>query len=419
MAEATSETRKKLKESDLKLVLNDPLVEHCIEWKEVGIELGFKKSYLDKVGVDEREKTDKCKVEMLDAWLKIEESPTLNKLHRAIKRVQDRQLRKTHRDDAEDDGKRALEAIHETEGIIEKWRGRDEILTSDIKKLMASLQKEKEWMPKVTQWNRENREWKDGEIAMRRNNLVHALKRAHNLKNHPFVRQFLQSKEKSDPSSVKDEIVEGMLRQALAEIDIDRSRMLRSRYKEIGEHQRRLSHINTEVIELSIVLDKRLIEYDQIITGLHNLGVKGEYLKQLRIQLKSLQVTARKCVRTIEECDQVYTEGQTFMQNWAVDMACCLESFHKNIEGLNPAFIKKSHVLSCAIIGMVMGAMIGAKGHIIAGAVLGLVVGAVAGIVTSLTMTLKEMTREVRNFKETVDKAMSEHAQLLATLRTP
>ena len=64
-----------------------------------------------------------------------------------------------------------------------------------------------------------------------------ALDMARNYQSNFFVRQFLQEKGFSDPSHLKDAVVEGLLRQALLDIEIKRGKILKERLRLSKKHQ--------------------------------------------------------------------------------------------------------------------------------------------------------------------------------------
>ena len=43
-------------------------------WRELGLALSLKPSTLDKIKVEHREKVDACKFDMLECWLKMQDS---------------------------------------------------------------------------------------------------------------------------------------------------------------------------------------------------------------------------------------------------------------------------------------------------------------------------------------------------------
>ena len=76
---------------------------------------------------------------------------------------------------------------------------------------------------------------------------MNALQQGVNVGNE-FVKDLLQSKG-YDISNMKNKAAEGIVRQALMEIDIDRSQIVGSRYQEIKKHNKRLEHLRTEIME--------------------------------------------------------------------------------------------------------------------------------------------------------------------------
>ena len=111
-------------------------------------------------------------------------------------------------------------------------------------------------------------------------------------------------------------MVEGILRQALMEIDIDRSRTIGIRYQEMKKHNKQLEHLKTEIMESKRLLDERLRVYEKIREGLIKIGVKTERLEKLNAQLQSLQETTDKCIGTIEECVEIYQQEEDNLNDW-------------------------------------------------------------------------------------------------------
>ena len=286
MAESKARARKVLTVADLDRILRNDIVKECTNWKDVGIQLDLKSSSLDKIKHDKKED---CMKDMLRMWLATSEEPTLDDLLEAIKTVKDRLARKRHIDQAESDAKRVRLAIHEIEGLIDNWELRDRALQSNLTALVDELKKEETWMINAEQSDKESKKWKSGNDAKMRTNLQTALQQSHGFVDNEFVHEFLHRKGFSNPSKLKDQMIEGMLRSSLAQIDVNRTRILSPRYKTIRKHQQRLKHAKSEIRELKELLEHRLSEYNQHTVKLGNLGAKTGEVKR-NSQLEKLGI---------------------------------------------------------------------------------------------------------------------------------
>lgn len=65
-------------------ILNVPAVVRTNSWEDVGLELGVEKHVLDRIERNCRGRTNDCKREMFDYWLKNDFQPSWEKVSRAV-----------------------------------------------------------------------------------------------------------------------------------------------------------------------------------------------------------------------------------------------------------------------------------------------------------------------------------------------
>ena len=287
---------------DLAELLSDPIIRDCYLWKEVGLELGIQKSKLDVIAKDHPNQTEECKMEMLDTWLKNDEKASSEDLHQAIKRVNERHMRVEHRRCTKDEEKRALDAVNYVKVLLKQWEERNKEIAADHKGFQEELEREKQWLSIASEWREDNDEWQQGEDAITRANIERVLQEGGNFKRSSFVKEFIRNRN-IQFSFLKNQGVEGLLRQSLMEIDISRSTTLLDRFGKMKRHYRRLQHLQEEIIQSKNLIDERLLAYDKIKQGLEKLGIKQSKLEELNKQLKVLKRTAEDCIKTKDHFD--------------------------------------------------------------------------------------------------------------------
>ena len=436
MAHSNLESKRVLTASDLAMLLSDSMVQSCTRWKDVGHELHLKKSVLDKIGNDRDDNTEDCIQEMIRTWLKTSENPTKDELDEATKRVSNRQARKRQRTDAENDAKRARIAIHEIEGLADKWKFRDNNLHANLRTLAAELRKEEEWLPTAEEWDRENAVWKNGENATKRTNIQKVIEQGQNFKNNTFVGGFLRGIGFTDPSKLKDQTVEGMLRQALAEIDVNRSAVLTPRYKKIKQHQQRLRDLQNEIKELKVLLDSRLEEYNEHKIHLDNIGARNDEHKRNR-QIQELKDIIEECEGVNENCFRICMDEENLVESLRKDLEDHSLSLGSNIREMTKKeseFTKMTSVTERSIWSAFKGAVAGGAlvtAGIVALPAVGIAVGTIASTAATVGATAgtgaalgaaagyvstsrpnSQFEKEIDKYRATLESARNEHSKL-------
>ena len=310
---------------DLPTLLNDTMVRNCSRWKAVGIELGFKTNELDIIAADYR-KIDRCKCEMLKRWLNKDSNPTLTKLHRAITEANKRYQRECDRNELVKDEKKAKESVNRLERLLDNWEQRNQQIVSDMEKLLADFKREERWLLNTKKWNEEKHEFQQGETATQRNKLILAIKQREYI-NNDFVQEFLRSNG-YDSSNMNENIVEGILRQAVMKIDIERATIVERRFRAIKKHHRQIQDLQNEIKKSTYRLEERLRAYEKIQKGLQKLEVSTNYLEKLNDQSRCVQVTMEECNSTETERDKIYQEEQTNFNSWNR----CLDDFITSLD---------------------------------------------------------------------------------------
>ena len=411
MAEQNSGS-KVLTGSDLVKLLRDPVVQNFNKWEELGLELELDYSCLENIRTYRRDKTDDCKRDMLSTWLETVESPTLNDVHKAIKRIKDRNLRQATREEAEDEAKKVKDAIQTISEVVDKWETKDKLdkLQSDLRDLEGELKREEEWMANnAERWDEENDQWKKGETAAKRSNIMKALEMGRNFKDNEFVVKFLRSNGVTNTFIVKDRLVENMLRQALAEIDVNRSQVLAQRYRITKRHQQRLENIQNEIKALKELLNERLVENKELI---HNIDVNlGSKLKKRNEMLNNI---AETCDTTNERCYKVYAKRKSLLIHWKEDIEDYSLSFNRNVSEMT----KKKSTFTITILErpkwpvMVGVAVGGAMGYMLPRVrrLVGVSIGAATGGVVCFASIV--IFHRDDNYKQALERARSEKTEI-------
>ena len=123
--------------SDLALLLEDPIIRDCVQWEDVGLQVGLCKSDTDAIKRDQHYQTEDCKREMLSRFLQNNcNGLSLNDLHNIIKRVKSKCEISRRRVEASNEEKNAVKAVSELENLLEEWQMRNEgIAAADLNQL--------------------------------------------------------------------------------------------------------------------------------------------------------------------------------------------------------------------------------------------------------------------------------------------
>ena len=430
-----------LRESNLAELLADSKVRDCTQWKDIGLELNLSKSCLDCIERDQSYRTKDCIREMLYTWLTQTEDPTLEDLYAAIKKVKDRkarQNRKTHREQAKDDGKMAVDAIDEVKRGINTWQKRNETLYSDLTALIDEATDEQKWTFELKKWDRENEEWKQGGIARRRNEILNDIRLQNYLKA-AFIAGFLKKLgfEGLFKPLEQQLVVECKLRQELADIDIKRTKVLIPRYKIVKQHRKQLEQLHTEIDQTHKLLNYRLTQHKEIITNLDHLG---KNLSRLKNDLRSLQDKVDKCQKTKADCSGLCTKEEQYSKKMKQDLHEYQQSIDANLVEMTRKASEYLKILARVIevlkgtsVGAVAGAGLGAGtgaaiGTIVPGfgtligagigALVGASAGALIGTGVGLHKMLKRMEEEQSQYRTTLQRTSDASTKLKEVLES-
>ena len=192
---------------------------------------------------------------------------------------------------------------------------------------MADLNKEERCLMSLQKWNDE---WLQGEIATQRANLIQAIEGEGNYSQ--FVRKFLQSKGYHASYITKENVVQGILRHALLEIDIERSVVMIWHFQELRKCIEQLKNLRTEIRGFKDLLEERLCVYKTIQRGLHGVGMSPDNLQTLHDQSKNVEVIEKKCKSTVLECNKMYQKAQNDLGCWKESLVKLSKSVKDNIE---------------------------------------------------------------------------------------
>lgn len=415
----------KLTESDLKHLLTEPIVRDCNYWFAVGLQLGLEYNRLERIEIENQGNIRVCMRKMLITWIRLVQFPTWSKLKQAIELDSGflTSNMKEHMKSASDDVQVAKNAIHEVGCIIDKWEARDNALHSDLRDDVTKLRGEENWLTTADEWKKENTEWMSGEIATRRKNIQEALTKVHNYKHDTFIMRFLRDKRVRNPSSQPEIVVEGMLRTALAEIDIERLKVLESRYKSAKEHRKSLEELSLRIKVIKRTLEQRLTEYSQIIKRLEELGTKTEKLRKLRDQLKKLREAIDECELFKQECTKVYAKGEGIDEHMKRNLQSYYGSSKDNVKKFKDIEADFSSLLKITAGGAIVGGLAtGAATGAVAGTgafpVLGTTVGAVMGGAAGLFVGLTTAVFQSQSENQSRRNALEEYERTLQRAQT-
>ena len=431
MAAHNPRSRRILTESDLEMLLSDSMVQTCTWWKEVGRELELQKCNLDKIGYDYSDKLEECIREMICTWLKTSQNPTKEELNEAIKRVSNRQARKRQMTGAYNEAKRARNAIQEIEGLTSTWKARDTNLQASLRSLASELKKEEERMlTAVEARDKESVAWRNGENARTRANIRRVLESREKFQSNSFVREFLRSKGFKDLCKLKDQAIEGMLRQALAKIDTDQSKALIPTYRITEKHRRQLKDLQNEIKDLKVLLEKRQTEYTD-----HNIHLDSGANTDLnrQDQIEEFQGIVNECQGTYANCSRICIEEDNFAENQRKELEDYSSSLSTNTTEMTKNESEYTAIMSVtersftsAIKGFALGGALATAGAIAAPAA-GIaiastavaagasastgVLGGVLGYISS-SRPNELFKKEVEKYQDSLRRAIKEHTEL-------
>ena len=321
-----------LTESDLPRLLSDDIVCMCLHWEDVGLELGLSKGDIEHIAAADDSKIQNEKHGVLYKWLIYCDNPTLEVLYEAIDTVIRRQERKENRDHATEELKKARKSVNLLEVSPNYLKEGIRAVLSDWENLVADLKSEQRWFLKVRKWNDENAKLQQGKITEHKINIQEVLGQKKGTFNQSlFVQDFLRN-EGYRCFDIRDEVVEGFLRKALLEIDINQSKTIGPRFLEITIHYRRLRSLQAEIVESKELLEDYSSAYTTFLAGMQHMVVETDILENLEKQLNILQVAAVKCIETSQECDIIYQQEFSNFQFWKKEFDAFVESFSYNVK---------------------------------------------------------------------------------------
>ena len=415
-----------LNRSDLASILRNPLVNRCVWWKDLGLELEIEKHVIDRIGQDFCEMTENCKRELIDWWLMNGLRPTWQKLYDAIARAN------SWHDSPGNEGRLATEAVDRLEKFLGNWDDENEKVVYKHDRFERELRYQEEWLSTLRSVDDENEEWKRTEAGIRRENIKQALELGSNYLASSFVKEFLRNKGITNFSYFNDQAIEGMLHRALMDTSIDReTQKMVPMYKEVKDHRKEIQGLQHKVDELKEQLVQRSTAYKKIKTFLENAHVNQEEIQKLRERIKITDDAIKRCERVKWKCNDYYNSVHANFQcrhNELDDFIQFLTKTIELMEKFQPQVTKAIHdAVRGAAVGAVVGAAVGTVvlpipilGTVI-GASLGAGMGAGVGWLvghqdTSNRLTDKDAEREIRMYNNTVQRGLSERDRITALL---
>ena len=317
-------------------ILNVPAVVRIKKWKDLGLELGVKEYVLDRIDRDCRGRTNDCKREMFNHWLKNELQPSWEIVSHALKRARkmlegacELEKRKKHIDMEES---RALDAIGQLKGSLKVMDNLNANILDNQTKLADEWKKQKRKLNlSQTKWKTEDMKWEEG--AERRQQIKEVLE-THVLKESQFVKHFLQ--EKGLPVNLSDQDVKCYLRKDILEKEMARSKQMRSRYQSLQKHCEELRCLLDALYKGNKQTEKYLTEvYTETMKLLEEVGLTPK--TDFQQQLKNLENTLEDCKTAVKICDQALKE----VQNQLINCGNQLTKFRKSIVEVMEKVIKR------------------------------------------------------------------------------
>ena len=417
-----------MKESDLAGLLNDPKIRDCYAcWDDVGLEIGFIQSDLDVIARENHRVADCMKAMLIRLVRNNSDGLSLNDLHQAIRKVNERNRRKRHRDEAFKEEETVEIVVNQLERLLDDWEFRNKSIAEDLEMLIATIKEEESWiLCKKVDWENKTNEWKKGETARRKKKIQESLARG-NFKESSKVHELLKNRDLA-LSQLSERAIESILRKDLADIDLDQSHTLELQYKQMKKHSRQLKLLNDEISDSKNLLDERTRAYNKIKSGLRNIGVKKENLDLLNEQLQSLKVTVDECQEIKKHCDEVFEAEKNSLDQWTGEVKVFIDSFDDSVKKMQETELQFTSMNNIAIrlvggtiliviLGIVIGTIVFPGVGLAAFAAIGttIYIGITAGLLWSIATGDEKRAKvesKVRSFKETISRARTTHSNL-------
>ena len=343
---------------------------------------------------------------MWSLWLRDGRLVDLEELYKTIRLVEAR-ARAQHRRKIEDDDERAQFAIHHLEKSVKDFKRDNEQLVEDHKSFVNALKEEKSWLSGTQEWEREDEEWKNGEMATRRDNLKEATE-AENFRSSRFVREFFREKRIS-LDSLSNIDIECHLRRELLQIEVDRSKIVRGRHGKRKEHDQRVKDLLNEIEHSENLIRKRVETYEEIMGGLKRLGVDQTKLDKLDNEVENVKTTLHECTKARKDCAKVYENGNRNLKQSRQQVNKLLSSFENFISHVKSmeAQLRSEEQEAMSLLeyiktGAAYGAKIGNRILPIIGYYPGGLIGGVGGLINGL---FQHNTRLMRELQENIDNS--------------
>jgi chromosome segregation ATPase len=416
---------------DLALLLRDSIISKCILWFEVGLELGLANHELEIIKTDHPNDTKTCIREMWSLWLRDGRLLDLEEVYEKIRFVE-RRARTQNRQKIEYDDKNAEFAIRHLEKSIKEFKQYNQQIAEDHRSFTNELTQERDWLSGRKEWEEEDEEWRQGEMATTLANLKEAIE-AGNFQSSRFVQQFFQQKRMSlDSMSTMD--IEYHLHRELLQIEVERSKTVRGRHGKRKEHDKHVKYLLKEIEKSENLIRKRIKAYDQITEGLRRLGIDESKLNKLDEEVENVKTTLHECTKARKDCEKVYENGRHNLQQSKVKVEKLLASFgnftthvRRMEEQLRSEEEAAKSLMESIMEGAANGADIGNRFFPIIGYIPGGIIGGVGGLIKGLVEDRERLRRElqenldnsrrmIRNCEEILARADQESAELRNTL---
>ena len=338
---------------------------------------------------------------------------------RSNKKAQ-RRAQAQNRQKNEEEDERTCTAIHELERSLEEFRKKNDLIAGDLKCFVHDLTHETTWLSSTEEWEREDKEWEQGETATLRDNLKEASERR-NFCNSTFVQQFLQQRGMS-LERMSDIEIDYYLHKKLLEIEVEQSKKVRRRYERIKNHDKSVRDLLKDIELSEKLITRRITTYEEIVEGLKRLGVDRTKLDVLQEQVGKVKTTLQEYTKVKKDCVNVQKEGQRRLQEKRRQVERLHEQFgeftsnvtstereaRRNLEGTES-------VLKLMLFAVVTGAVIGtAIVPTVIGTILGGFVGGAGGLVYGLWTDKEQLQAELQESKETSQRLVQSCREILA-----
>ena len=213
---------------------------------------------------------------MFSYWLEDDLQASWEKVSGAVKKVRKRVEAATAREESrrniEVEENKAVSAIDQLQKSLDEMDTINARIAEIRTRLVEELKEQgKNWESYRAQWRREDMEWNEGE--QRRKQIKEALE-AHNLQRSQFVKRFLR--EKQLPDNLSSQEIECYLRKDLVEIEITRSRQMRSRRQQGQKHREELQHLLDEINKWKELAEEHVTEvYVNVVKKTGKIGTEN------------------------------------------------------------------------------------------------------------------------------------------------